>query len=36
MNWKVIWLNTELSLPMYYGMTDQEVQYVINCINEFN
>ena len=24
---------TELSLPMYYGMTDEEVQYVINAIN---
>lgn len=26
---------TELSIPMYYGMTDEEVQYVIDCINEF-
>ena len=26
---------TELSLPMYYGMTDQEIQYVIDAINEF-
>lgn len=26
---------TELSIPMYYGMTDQEIQYVINQINEF-
>lgn len=26
---------TELSLPMYYGMTDEEVQYVIDKINEF-
>ena len=26
---------TELSLPMYYGMTDEQVQYVINAINEF-
>ena len=26
---------TELSLPLYYGMTDEEIQYVINCINEF-
>ena len=25
---------TELSLPMYYGMTDEEVQYVIDAINE--
>ena len=27
---------TELSIPMYYGMTDEEVQYVIDAINEFN
>lgn len=26
---------TELSIPMYYGMTDEEVSYVINAINEF-
>lgn len=26
---------TELSLPMYYGMTDKEVEYVIDKINEF-
>lgn len=26
---------TELSLPMYYGMTDGEVQYVVDAINEF-
>lgn len=26
---------TELSLPMYYGMTDEEVQFVIDCINKF-
>lgn len=26
---------TELSIPMYYGMTDEEAQYVIDCINEF-
>jgi len=26
---------TELSIPMYYGMTDEEVQYVIDVINEF-
>lgn len=26
---------TELSIPMYYGMTDEEVQYVIDKINEF-
>ena len=26
---------TELSLPMYYGMTDDEVDYVIETINQF-
>ena len=26
---------TELSLPMYYGMTAEEVQYVIDAVNEF-
>lgn len=26
---------TELSLPMYYGMTDEEIKYVIDTINEF-
>lgn len=26
---------SELSLPMYYGMTDEEVQYVIDAINAF-
>lgn len=26
---------TELSLPMYYGMREEEVQYVIDTINEF-
>ena len=26
---------TELSLPMYYGMTDEEVHYVIDRVNEF-
>lgn len=26
---------TELSLPLYYGMTDEEIQYVIDAINEF-
>lgn len=26
---------TELSLPMYYGMTDEQVQYIIKKINEF-
>lgn len=27
--------DTQLSLPMYYGMTDAEVQYVIDSINSF-
>lgn len=26
---------TELSIPMYYGMTDEEIQYIIDKINEF-
>lgn len=26
---------TELSLPMYYGMTDEEIGYVVEMINEF-
>lgn len=27
---------TELSLPLYYGMTDEQIQYVIDRINEFS
>lgn len=27
---------TELSIPMYYGMTDEETQYVIDKINKYN
>ena len=27
--------STVLSLPMYYGMTDEEVKYVIDTINAF-
>ena len=27
--------STQLSIPMYYGMTDGEVQYVIDKVNEF-
>ena len=27
--------STELSLPMYYGMTDEEVRYVIDAVNHF-
>lgn len=26
---------TQLSLPMYYGMTDEEIQYVIDTLNSF-
>ena len=26
---------TELSIPMYYGMTEEEIQYIIDAINEF-
>ena len=26
---------TELSLPMYYGLTDEEISYVIEKINTF-
>lgn len=26
---------TELSLPLFYGMTDEEIDYVIECINSF-
>lgn len=26
---------TELSIPMYYGMTDEEINYVIDVINKF-
>ena len=26
---------TQLSLPMYYGMTDEEIQYVIDAINAY-
>jgi dTDP-4-amino-4,6-dideoxygalactose transaminase len=27
--------SSELSIPMYYGMTDDEIQYIIDAINEF-
>lgn len=27
--------NTQLSLPMYYGLTDEQITFVINKINEF-
>ncbi len=27
--------NTEVSLPMYYGMTEEEIQYVIDVINNY-
>ena len=28
--------STELSLPMYYGMTDEQIEYVIKAINLFS
>ena len=28
--------STELSIPMYYGMTDEEIQYVIDTLNNFD
>lgn len=27
--------STELSIPMYYGMTDEEIQFVVDSINSF-
>ena len=27
--------NTELSIPLYYGITDEEISYIIKTINEF-
>lgn len=27
---------TQLSLPMYYGMADEEVEFVIDCVNRFD
>ena len=27
--------STELSIPMYYGMTDEEIQYVVDAINNY-
>ena len=26
---------TELSIPMYYGMTDEEIAYVTDAVNSF-
>ena len=26
---------TELSIPMYYGITDEEISYIIDAINEY-
>lgn len=26
---------TELSIPMFYGMTDEEISYVIECLNKY-
>lgn len=28
--------STELSLPLYFGMTDEEIHYIIKIINEFH
>lgn len=28
--------DTELSLPLYFGMTDEEIDYVIDALNAFN
>ena len=28
--------DTELSLPMFYGMTDEQINYVIEMINKFD
>lgn len=28
--------STELSIPMYYGMTDEEIDYIVDRINSFN
>ena len=25
-----------ISIPMYYGMSDQEIQYVIDVINDYD
>lgn len=27
--------DTEISLPMYYGITDQQIEYVVNTINNY-
>ena len=27
--------STELSIPMFYGMTDEEIQYIIDTVNSF-
>lgn len=27
---------TELSIPMYFGMTDEEISYVVQVINSFS
>ncbi len=28
--------STELSIPMYYGMKDMEIEYIVNAINDFS
>ena len=27
--------NTELSIPMYYGITDEEIRYITDVINQY-
>lgn len=26
---------TELSIPIYYGMSDEQIEYVVDCVNDF-
>lgn len=26
---------TELSIPMFYGLSDEQISYVVDCINAF-
>ncbi len=27
--------DTEISIPMYYGISDEEINYIINIINQY-
>ena len=29
------WADAELSLPMFYGMTSEQIDWVVECVNEF-